>query len=437
MNPVLFIRFDKRNINAYASLLEAMPAEIAGRLSVHFAPDWDTLIAKCQSDLAPDSQLIIPFSVRSLDILEIPGQIQRLKKEIKQPLICVAGGPHITGDPLAVAYLGFDYGIVGEGEISFWQFMAAFIDETSLQDIAGLIYRAGPGILRINGYSPRPEATQITSFSARYSLFGPIELTRGCPNRCRFCQTNRIFRGGIRHIPFDQVMRNLEYLAFREVQVVRFLSPDSSTYQPDPSRPPLPQIEDLLRTARTIIGPRREMFFGTFPSEIRPEHVSDDLIKIIRHFTHDTYILIGAQSGSDAHLDRMQRGHSAEDVLRAVAIIKRHDVQPMVDFIFGLPEETLADVRESIALMQKITAMGGIIHSHTYLPLPGTDYFDQEYTEIPAELKQTIALLCGRKQSFGQWQSQDAMRVRIKAFVQEQHRLIRQEWRLIQASEPS
>jgi len=45
---------------------------------------------------------------------------------------------------------------------------------------------------------------------------------------------------------------------------------------------------------------------------------------------------------------------------------------PIVDLIFGLPGEETEDVAATLRLMEDLVAMGAVLHTHTFMPLPGT-----------------------------------------------------------------
>ena len=57
-----------------------------------------------------------------------------------------------------------------------------------------------------------------------------------------------------------------------------------------------------------MLGPTGRIFFGTFPSELRPEHVSPRALALITRYCDNRVVILGGQSGSDRVLEAMGRG---------------------------------------------------------------------------------------------------------------------------------
>jgi radical SAM superfamily enzyme YgiQ (UPF0313 family) len=79
---------------------------------------------------------------------------------------------------------------------------------------------------------------------------------------------------------------------------------------------------------------------------------------------------------------------------------------PNVDLLFGLPGETADDRRASLALAEELTALGARIHSHAFMPLPGTPLRDAEPSPIEPETALAMARMESRGAMYGQWRQQ-------------------------------
>jgi B12-binding domain/radical SAM domain protein len=187
---------------------------------------------------------------------------------------------------------------------------------------------------------------------------------------------------------------------------IRFVTPTSLSYGSDDTSVNLPAVEALLAAVREAMGPELRVYFGTFPSEVRPEHVTAEALAMVRRYADNDNLVIGAQSGSQRVLDATQRGHAVEDVVRAVRLTIGAGLRPNVDFLLGLPGETIEDRRASLRLAEELAGMGARIHSHAFMPLPGTPLRD----EAPAEIEPETALAMARMESsgamYGQWRQQ-------------------------------
>jgi radical SAM superfamily enzyme YgiQ (UPF0313 family) len=158
---------------------------------------------------------------------------------------------------------------------------------------------------------------------------------------------------------------------------LRFITPSALSWGSPDGGCDLAAIEALLATAREVAGPPApgaRVLLGTFPSELRPEHVSPRALALLRRYCDNRTILVGGQSGSDRLLGLMGRGHDAGAVDRAVAIALEEGFHPSVDFVFGLPGETEEDRAATRRQIERLARAGARIHVHAFDPLPGTPW---------------------------------------------------------------
>ena len=117
-------------------------------------------------------------------------------------------------------------------------------------------------------------------------------------------------------------------------------------------------------------------------------------------------LVIGGQSGSDRVLEATRRGHTVDDVIRAVELTVAAGFQPDVDFLLGLPGEEEHDRVLSMQLAEKLVKMGARIHSHAFMPLPGTPLRDATPATIEPETALAMARLESKGKAYGQWRKQ-------------------------------
>jgi len=220
---------------------------------------------------------------------------------------------------------------------------------------------------------------------------GYIEITRGCPFSCSYCQTPRIFGHKMRH---RSIGRIAEYASrYRDA---RFVTPNALAYGSDGRTPRLEKVKALLSALHNNI------WFGTFPGEVRPEFITREALDLIADYCANTSVQFGAQSGSDAVLSRIQRGHSTDDVYRAVELCTSAGLTPVVDIIVGFPFETDDDQRDTAALVRWIAARGRL-HAHSFLPLPGTPLSGTTPRPLIPELSHLFGSLALRGKLTGSW----------------------------------
>ena len=189
---------------------------------------------------------------------------------------------------------------------------------------------------------------------------------------------------------------------------IRFVTPNLLSYGSDDGfKPNLVMLEKMLFAVKKTKSVKR-VFAGSFPSEIRPEQITKKALLIIKKYCSNDNIIIGAQSGSDQMLKLMHRGHTVDDVLRAINLAKEVGFKANVDFIFGMPGEKPEDEKATMKFMKKIVKTPGVrIHSHTFLPLAGTPWAGEKSGRISPELRQFLEELRRDGKEFGDWKEQE------------------------------
>jgi len=263
----------------------------------------------------------------------------------------IVGGPHATACPREVARYA-DYVVVGEGEFTLPRLLANLEDGKEGQ-VPGVVTGTG-------GATPADHTVRLDAFPPFSVMKGYIEISRGCPFGCAFCQTPRIFGCVMRHRSIESIAASA-----RRYRDVRLVSPNALAYGSDGRRPRLDRVEKLLA------GLEGNVYFGTFPNEVRPEFVTGEALEIIGRYCANTRIAFGIQSGSDRVLGRIGRGHSVADGIRAVELSRDHGFTPVVDLMMGFPFETAEDEEETLSLIRWVVRRGRV-RLHAFIPLPGT-----------------------------------------------------------------
>jgi len=270
---------------------------------------------------------------------------ERIYREVDsrrgEGILFVAGGPHPTGAP-EEALRHFDVVFIGEAEISLPMLVEKLRRGENIKDVPGIAYREGKKI-RMN---PPPPPVDLNEFSKPYRFKSAIEISRGCPHRCKYCQTPRIFGRRMRF----RTPENVEKMT-RNYREVRFISSDSFKYGGER------RVEWIEKLFRLLEG--RKIYFGTFPSEVRPDSVSEDVLALVAEHCENRSIHIGAQSGSERILRELERGHDVNDVYEACEKILSYGLKPIVDVIFGLPCENEEDQLMTLEMVKEIVKMGG------------------------------------------------------------------------------
>ncbi|MDD1672557.1 MAG: TIGR04013 family B12-binding domain/radical SAM domain-containing protein [Methanomicrobiales archaeon] len=321
------------------------------------------------------------YSLNSINVSSLRDEIAHAT------CITIAGGPHATACYHEVASFT-DYVVVGEGERTLPRLLACI--ESGARGVP-------PGVATKDTFHPAEYCVILNAFPPFSTIKGYIEISRGCPFHCGYCQTPRIFGHRMRHRSIDTIV---QYAArYRDV---RFVSPNAFAYGTSGHHPDTRTLEILLRKIRGRI------YFGTFPGEVRPECIIPPILDLVVQYCANTKIHFGAQSGSDAVLAALRRGHATSHVIQALDLCHEYGLTPVVDFIVGLPMETDQDQRDTLRMIQ-YAARFGQVHVHRFLPLPGTPLARTVPRSLLPEVDRTLGRLALSGALTGTWRYRDTI----------------------------
>ncbi|WP_457920019.1 TIGR04013 family B12-binding domain/radical SAM domain-containing protein [Candidatus Lokiarchaeum ossiferum] len=357
--------------------------------------------------------VVLAFSLLSIQMnqfKEFSKSTPYFFNQFHPKIFTVAGGPHVTASPQEFQNLNVDFLIPGEGEIGFSQLLHTLYNAS--QDL--LNYPMLNGVIQLKPqYSPGLPAKIIElgvtpSFSEKFRLFGPIEISRGCPYRCKFCQTG-CSSNKMRHVPIQTILQNVKRASEIKFDKVWFLTPNAFAYgSPNGITPNIEAVQELL-TGISQKNSIKGIYFGTFPSEVRPESVTREMLEIVTPLMTNRKLLIGAQTASNRLLKSIARGHNIEDVITAVDLMDEFGIGAEIDFIFGLPGEIEEDIQANISFFNQVLTnkvKNVRIHTHTFMPLPGTPFENENPGIIDPRISHIIGKLAKAGKAYGEYQAQ-------------------------------
>jgi len=169
-----------------------------------------------------------------------------------------------------------------------------------------------------------------------------IKVSTGCDHHCTYCAV-RISRGAVRSKPIQEVAKEFDeglLLGHREFALI---GTDLGSYGHDRGQ----TLTDLLDRLLQRKGDYELRLRNVHPQYIIRENAA--LCDMVRT-GHITHIATALQSGSDAVLRRMGRGHRAGEFAEAVAAL--HEANPRLELrtqvIVGFPGETDAEFEETV-----------------------------------------------------------------------------------------
>lgn len=349
--------------------------------------------------------LVICYSFMSPRLPLIKADIQKLKTRIPASQITlIVGGPHSSASPHQTINIGFDVAVIGEGEQVFPELIHRLLHKSSFNNLPGIAYRSSNGTPIVTPPAKPVDLNKFPPFAVQHRFFSPIEVSRGCPWGCKYCQTPALFGRTMRHRSPDCILTYVKLAVKHGFRNAWFTSPNALAYGSQTGR--IPNITKLRQLLQALQTQPLKIFYGTFPSEIRPDFVTLELLELLRQFVDNASLAIGAQSGSDRLLNIMNRGHDVDTIYHAIDIALATGFTPRVDVMFNLPYETTEDQAQSMQLIKDLVMKGAKINAHTFMPLPGTPFAQEPVKPLSLHLRRFLSSLARQGQVYGHWITQ-------------------------------
>lgn len=388
-----------------AGAVEADPS--LADVSLHFPRDRETLLATVRERADAGDTVVAAWSFYSASFGPAVEELTWVRERLEgRRVLCIAGGVHATAETEQTLRAGFDLVAVGEGEHLLRELLGRLRrgeDPRATRGLARLeagrvvLNGRGEGVVDLDTFPP---------FAAGQAKFGAVEITRGCIYACRFCQTPFLNKARFRHRSVRNVAEWARVLRASGRRDIRFITPTSLSYGSADEAVNLEAVEELLAALREAMAPEGRIFFGTFPSEVRPEHVTPEALAVLKRYVANDNLIIGGQSGSERILRSSHRGHDTEAVVRAARVALEGGFLPNVDFILGLPGEGPEDIDATVRMMETLSALGARVHGHTFMPLPGTPFRDAPPGRVDPGTARRLDELASQGRLYGHWKQQ-------------------------------
>ena len=287
----------------------------------------------------------------------------------------VLGGTHISATVEdAMRHTEFDFGVLGEGEVTLNALVDTLQNHGDFASVEGLVYREN-GSLKVN--PPRPLIPDLDSlpFPAHdlitdFSLYNPptcnykkipvanIITSRGCPNACTFCDRS-VFGNKLRQRSAANIAEEIEILYRRYgVREIAF-GDDTFTFKPK-------RIFELFE-----ILDRKGIHFP-WTCQSRVDTVDFETLKFMRD-KGCWHISFGIESGSEEILKKIKKKISLEKAREVIGWCRKLGILTKGFFIIGHPGETPETIEKSIRVALDIPMSDAVIQLNT--PFPGTEQY--------------------------------------------------------------
>lgn len=209
----------------------------------------------------------------------------------------------------------------------------------------------------------------------------------GCPNQCSFCNQKTI--SGAQKAPSAEDVHSICRQALDEVKdrkncEIAFFGGSFTAIEKS-------YMLSLLEAAKCYLG---ENGFKGIRISTRPDFIDGEILDVLREYGV-TAIELGAQSMKNKVLLANERGHTAEDVYKASALIRDYGFELGLQMMVGLYKSSMKDELDTKDRIIKIHP--DTVRIYPVVVLKGTKlgelYESGEYKLMPLD---TVVELCGK-----------------------------------------
>lgn len=209
---------------------------------------------------------------------------------------------------------------------------------------------------------------------------GIVEIASGCKSECTFCQT-KLAKGDLTSFRIGDIVRQVSQEIDDGCKEVWLTSTDNGCYGLDIGT----TLPELINKVAEI--PKKFMIRVGMMNPMYMPRIKDDLLKSFESDKVYKFLHIPVQSGSDAVLNEMRRGHTAatfeEIVKKARRQFERFTIS--TDVIVGFPSETREDFEQTVNLLKETRP--DVVNLSRYSQRPGTKAADMVQIDV-SEVKQ-------------------------------------------------
>lgn len=380
-------------------------------------------------ELLNGETLAVGVSVMTGKPVRSAMEIGEFVKQADPGIKVVWGGPFATFHPEYILRddPNCDFAVSGYGAVPFERLVDCMLEGRTPEDVPGVFYRQDGGTRFTPADWSRHEFIDWRDIPyqliGNYDVYGQLDQGRrifslysamGCVYKCAFCSSPALYRKieGKTWVPMPtlEVVDHIQHVVERYgAEYIYFIDDDSFVN--------LDHVEALIDEINRRGISVKLGFRGARINEIK--RMSHEFLDKLSAAGTDI-LHVGAESGSDAMLKLVRKDCTAQDILDINRKLAAHpDIFVFYNFIIGLPNETMQDLKATAALMLRLIEEHPrciIGTPNMFRPLPGTELFEvarkewgyepparlQDYAEVEVEGEFKVSWFSEQKKRFYQ-----------------------------------
>ncbi|PIP29295.1 hypothetical protein COX27_02185 [Candidatus Kuenenbacteria bacterium CG23_combo_of_CG06-09_8_20_14_all_36_9] len=326
---------------------------------------------KMEKIVIEEKPMVVGITAMTFTLIDVFKTAEIIKK-VDQNIKIVLGGPHVNIYPTeTMNNKNIDFLVLGEGEAPFKELLDNLDDIEQLKQIKGLVFRDDDSIVINTGVRnlimdldsvPHPKR-DLLPYKKYYSIIAKKNPTttmftsRGCPYRCIFCDRphlGKIFRARSAENVVSEMIE-IKKMGIKEI----FIYDDTFTI--DRSR--------VVKICELILNKNIKL---NWDIRARVNTIDEDLLKLMK-LAGCERIHYGVEAGTKKILKILRKDITVEQVRTAFKLTKKVGIETAGYFMIGSPNETMADIKETINLAKEI--FPDYIHFSVLTPFPATELY--------------------------------------------------------------
>jgi len=351
---------------------EGFPTQLVDAAALNLGPDG--LLARVTS-ARPD---VLGLSATTFSIYHAAAFAARVR-EVLPDVTVIIGGPHVSAAPLETMerFPEFDLAVIGEGEETIVDLLKALESGSPVDAIPGIVLRRDGAVTTTGRRAflsdldtlPYPAWDLLEGFPAAYppATFKVRKLpaaslvtSRGCPNRCIFCDRS-VFGSNCHAFSAEYVVGMIRYLA--DAFGVREFSFEDDTFITFKKR--------LHAICGEIIRLDLDISWTCLG---RVNSIDAETLALMKR-AGCWQISFGIESGSQEILTTIHKNVTLEQIQRAITPCRASGIPSTGFFIVGHPGETEETLKQTFDFSQKLPLDDISVTMLT--PFPGTEIYDR------------------------------------------------------------
>jgi len=305
-------------------------------------------------------------------------RLAKLTRKYNKVVPLVFGGVHPSMLPEQTAESELvDFVVFGEGEKTITELATALNrNQDSFENIKGLVWKNEGEIIKnepreFMDYNEVPSPINPETEKFLHNYFKRDEKitarqpfiyisSRGCPNNCAFCYNHYYHKNKWRGRDINIIRKELEQIKNLGVKNV-FFSDDNMAGK-------LSHLEGIYNLTREL----NLKWCGCITINL----INQELVKNLEESGCE-YLLFGLESASPKILKSINKHTTNEQMKKGIDLLADSPIIPMYSFIFGFPNETEEDRKQTFDLIDYIIEKDqkAEIQLQVYTPFPGTDLY--------------------------------------------------------------